>query len=94
MPIWQLDGSRTFGAVLPERVQRIASYVALAVLFLSGWFFFALILLFLMPRAPNVPPLDRYSELSRSRKVAFAGVLVMLALTYVFNFQVYAAFLP
>lgn len=93
MPVWQLDGSRTFSAVLPERLQKIASYVALAVLFLTGWFFFALILLFLMPRAPNVPPLDRYSPLTRSRKLAFAGVLLMLALTYVVNFQVYAAFL-
>lgn len=94
MPIWQLDGSRTFSALLPERVQRIASYVALAVLFLTGWFFFGLILLFLMPRAPNIPPLDRYSPLTRSRKAASIGVLVMLALTYVVNFQVYAALLP
>jgi len=94
MPIWQLDGSRTFSALLPERAQRIASYIGLAVLFLTGWFFFAFILLLLMPRAPNIPPLDQYSPLTRSRKLAFVGVLLMLALTYVVNFQVYAAFLP
>lgn len=94
MPIWQLDGSRTFSAVLPERVQRIASYVALAVLFLTGYLLFAVILLFLVPRTPNVPPLDRYSPLSRSRKLAFAVVLLMLALTYVVNLQIYAVFLP
>jgi len=94
MPIWQLDGSRTFSALLPERAQRIASYIGLAVLFLTGWFFFAFILLLLMPRAPNIPPLDQYSPLTRSRKLAFVGVLLMLVLTYVVNFQVYAALLP
>ncbi len=97
MPIWQLDGSRTFGALLPERAQRIASYVALVVLFVSGWFSFAFILLLFMyglPRASSIPLLDRCSPLSRSRKAAFVGVLLMLALTYVFNFQVYAAILP
>ncbi|MFB0550996.1 MAG: site-2 protease family protein [Nitrososphaeria archaeon] len=94
MPVWQLDGSKTFNAVLPRRVQKIVSYAALAVLFLTGWFFFAFILLFLMPRTPHVPPLDRYSPLTRSRKLAFVGALFMLGLTYVVNFQVYAAFLP
>ena len=82
-PIWQLDGGRIFRSVLTAKQHKIASYISLAVLALTGYFFFALLLLLLMPRAPDIPPLDQVSPLSRSRKLAFISIFIIIVLSFV-----------
>jgi len=83
LPIWQLDGSKIFRSLLSPRQHRIANYVSLAVLAASGHFFIALLLLLLMSRAPDIPPLDEVSPLSRGRKLAFIAVILMMVVSFV-----------
>ncbi|MCD6592339.1 MAG: site-2 protease family protein [Thaumarchaeota archaeon] len=83
LPIWQLDGSKIFRSVLTARQFRIVSYVALAVLAVTGYFFIAILFYLLMSRMPDIPPLDEVSPLSRGRKLAFFLVLIMIVLSFV-----------
>ena len=83
LPIWQLDGSKIFRSLLTPRQHRIASYASLAFLAIMGYFFIAILFLLLMSRAPDVPPLDDISPLSRGRKFLFIAVLIMIALSFV-----------
>ena len=79
-PIWQLDGSKVFRSVLNPRQHRIANYVSLLILAVAGYIVFALLLLLLMSKTPDIPPLDEASPLSRGRKIAFIAVIPMIIL--------------
>lgn len=83
LPIWQLDGGRIFRSVLTRKQHLVASYVAIGLLAVSGYIPFAILLLFLMPRSVDIAPLDQYSPLSKWRKISFAGVFLLIALTFV-----------
>lgn len=82
-PAWQLDGGRIFRSFLSRRQHRIAGYASAAILMISGYFFFALLILFMMPRTPDVAPLDQVSPLSKGRKIAVTLVVAIMALTFV-----------
>ncbi len=82
-PVWQLDGGRIFRSLLNARQHRIASYISIGVLALTGYLFFAILLLILMPRTPDIAPLDQVSPLSRMRRLAFIAVFAIMVLTFV-----------
>lgn len=82
-PAWQLDGGRIFRSFLSSRQHRIAGYISVAILAITGYFFFAILILLLMPRTPDIPPLDQVSQLSKGRKTAIMLVIAMLILTFV-----------
>jgi len=83
MPIWQLDGGRIFRSFLSPRQHMIASYIALGLLILAGYYFMAILLILMMGRTVDVPPLDDVSPLSRWRKISLIGLAVMFALSFV-----------
>jgi membrane-associated protease RseP (regulator of RpoE activity) len=83
MPIWQLDGGRIFRSFLTRRQHMIASYLALGVLVLSGYYFMALLLILMMGRSVDIVPLDDVSPLSRWRKVSLLGLAAILMLSFV-----------
>jgi len=87
LPVWQLDGGHISRATFGEKGHKYSAVVAFAVLLLSQYWGFALLLLVFMlaSRRPllGVEPLDDVSPLSRSRKALFASTLVMLALSFV-----------
>jgi membrane-associated protease RseP (regulator of RpoE activity) len=83
MPIWQLDGGRIFRSFLTRRQHQIASYLALGVLVLSGYYFMALLLILMMGRSVDIVPLDDVSPLSRWRKVSLLGLAAILVLSFV-----------
>ncbi|MEM2495853.1 MAG: site-2 protease family protein [Nitrososphaerota archaeon] len=82
-PAWQLDGGRIFRSFLTVRQHRIAGYLSAAVLALTGYLFFAILILLIMPRTPDIAPLDQVSPLSYKRKLAVIGVVAILAVTFV-----------
>jgi len=87
LPVWQLDGGHISRATLGNRGHKLTGLVGFGILFLAGYYGFAILLVLFMlaSRRPmeGVEPLDDVSPLSPSRKVLFALSLVMLVLTFV-----------
>jgi membrane-associated protease RseP (regulator of RpoE activity) len=88
LPIWQLDGGRVFRSFLSRKEHKIASYIAIIFMSITGYWLMALLLLFMMPQTIDIPPLDEYSPLSKSRKIALSIVILILILTYVPMFPI------
>jgi len=84
-PAWQLDGGHIVRSFLTGRKHQIATYISIAIMFLLGFTFMALLILFLSYRMPEVRPLDDVSPLSRNRKVAFFLILALTALLWFFT---------
>jgi len=86
LPIWQLDGGHISRAVFGANGHRIATIVGIAVLFVSGYGFFAVFLLLWMLAnrqvMKGVEPLDDVSPLALSRRLLFLAVLGILALCF------------
>ncbi|MEN2975188.1 MAG: site-2 protease family protein [Candidatus Caldarchaeales archaeon] len=82
-PAWQLDGGRIFRSFLSRRQHKIAGYVTVAILAVTGYFFFALLILLMMPRTPDIAPLDQVSPLSKGRKLAVGLVILIIILTFI-----------
>jgi len=87
LPVWQLDGGHISRATFGDQGHKFTALIGFGVLFLAGYWGFALLLLFFMfaSRRPleGVEPLDDVSPLSKSRKALFALALVMLVLSFV-----------
>ncbi|MCS6770261.1 MAG: site-2 protease family protein [Candidatus Caldarchaeum sp.] len=83
MPVWQLDGGRIFRSFLSRRQHVIASYIAIGVLVITGYYFMALLLILMMGRNIDIVPLDDVSPLSFWRKVSLVGLAAMLVLSFV-----------
>ena len=87
LPVWQLDGGHITRAIFGDKGHRIAALVGFAVLFLGGYWGFALLLIVFMflSRRPleGVEPLDDISPLSMSRKLLYAVALLMLVFCFV-----------
>lgn len=86
LPVWQLDGGHISRAIFGRQGHRVATFIGLGVLFLTGYWFFAFFLLLMMLGRKGllaVEPLDDISPLSASRRGAFLLALAMFALTFV-----------
>ncbi len=87
LPVWQLDGGHVARAVLGPKGHKISSMAGLGLLFFSGYWFFALFLLFFMMAGrrswTGAEPLDDVSPLSNSRKISFAIFLVIPVICFV-----------
>lgn len=89
VPAWQLDGGHVSRAVFGPGGHRVASVLGLALLFLAGYYPFALLVLafmFFSRRGfAGVEPLDDISPVSDSRKLLYVLALVMLVLTFAYS---------
>jgi membrane-associated protease RseP (regulator of RpoE activity) len=87
LPVWQLDGGHITRAVFGDKGHRLAAIAEFGVLFVAGYWGFALMLIVFMfiSRRPleGVEPLDDISPLSNSRRLLFGVALVMLLLCFV-----------
>ena len=86
LPVWQLDGGHIARATFGDKGHKLIALLGFGMLFLAGYWGFALILLFFMfiSRRPfeGVEPLDDVSPLSKSRKILFAVAILMLVLCF------------
>jgi membrane-associated protease RseP (regulator of RpoE activity) len=87
LPVWQLDGGHISRAMWGEKGHRYASLVGLGVLFATGYWFFALFLLFWMLGSrrgwSGAEPLDDVSPLSLGRRLLYPAALIILGLSFV-----------
>lgn len=81
LPAGQLDGGHIFRAVLGEK-QKYAGWIAIFIMILTGWWFFAFIILFLMGMM-HPPPLNDNSKLDAKRRWIFLLAIVILVLSYI-----------
>lgn len=81
LPAGQLDGGHIFRAVLGNK-QKYAGWIAIFIMILTGWWFFALIILFLMGTM-HPPPLNDETEIDYKRKLLFIFAIVILILCFI-----------
>jgi len=80
LPTGMLDGGHIIRVLLGNKTRTILSYAAILTLLLIGAWLMAILVLFLS-RYPHPGSLDDVSQLSKSRKVAAIGLIVIFVLT-------------
>lgn len=81
LPAGQLDGGHIFRAVLGNK-QKYAGWIAIFIMILTGWWFFAIIILFLMGTM-HPPPLNDETEIDYKRKLLFILAIAILILCFI-----------
>jgi len=81
LPAGQLDGGHIFRAVLGEK-QKYAGWIAVFIMIFTGWWFFAIIIVFMMGML-HPPPLNDYTKLDTKRRLLFLAALTILILCYI-----------
>ncbi len=81
VPAGMLDGGHVTRSFLGERTRRILAYIAIALLFMMGpWFYFMAILALFFSNVRHPGPLDDVSRLTRGRKLAMAALFIIFLL--------------
>jgi len=80
LPAWQLDGGHLARTILGPKLHSYATYGSMAILVLLDFWLMAILILFLSSRNPSANPLDDISPLSKNRKLAYLGVLILAVL--------------
>ncbi len=80
LPAWQLDGGHLARTLLGPKLHRYATYGSMAILVLLDFWLMAILILIMSSRNPSANPLDDISPLSRNRKLAYTGVIVLAVL--------------
>lgn len=84
LPVWQLDGGHVTRALFGEKGLKLASVIGILVAFVTGFWFFGLLIMFFMMNAPRViGTLDNVSPLTRLRRLIGSFAYVILALSAV-----------
>jgi len=81
LPAGQLDGGHIFRAFLGEK-QKWAGWIAVMIMVFTGWFFFAIIIMFMMGMQ-HPPPLNDATPLDMRRKLLFFIAIIILVLCYI-----------
>ena len=81
LPAGQLDGGHIFRAFLGEK-QKWAGWIAVMIMIFTGWFFFAIIIMFMMGMQ-HPPPLNDATPLDMKRKLLFFIAIVILIVCYI-----------
>ena len=80
LPAWQLDGGHMARTLLGPKIHRYATFGSIGVLILLDYFIMAILILVMSYRNPSATPLDDVSPLSRNRKFAYIGIIVLALL--------------
>lgn len=79
LPAWQLDGGHIANSAVSPRVHQILTFASIVIMFVTGLYLMAILILLLYGRAPALRPLDDVSPLSNTRKVIFILTWVLAA---------------
>lgn len=80
LPAWQLDGGHMARSVLPEKWHRIATILSALIMAFLGFILMALLVLFFSYGQREIRPLDDVSTVSKSRKLIYVLIIVMIIL--------------
>ncbi len=80
MPAWHLDGGHMARTFFGAKWHRYSTYGSLVVLALIGFEFAAIMIYFLSRRGLSAHPLDDMSPISKNRKLAYLGIIVLAVL--------------
>lgn len=81
LPAGQLDGGHIFRAALGEK-QKYAGWIAVIIMVITGWVFFAIIIVFIMGMM-HPPPLNDDTKLDNKRKVLSVLALSILIACFI-----------
>ncbi len=87
LPAGQLDGGHIARAVLGDK-QRYASWIAVFIMIFTGWFFFAILILFVIGMV-HPPPLNDLVDLGVKRKLLSIVALIILIICFI-PFPIYS----
>jgi membrane-associated protease RseP (regulator of RpoE activity) len=77
LPAWQLDGGHMARTLLGSKMHRYATYGSMAILVLLNYWLMAILIFVMSSRNPSASPLDDVSPLSRNRKLAYIGIIIL-----------------
>lgn len=80
LPAWQLDGGHMARTLLGPKLHKYATYGSMAILVLLDFWLMAILILVLSSKNPSANPLDDISPLTKNRKLAYVGVIVLAIL--------------
>jgi membrane-associated protease RseP (regulator of RpoE activity) len=80
LPAWQLDGGHMARTLVGPKIHKYATFGSIGVLILLDYFIMAILILVMSYRTPSATPLDDISPLSRNRKIAYIGIIVLAIL--------------
>ncbi len=80
LPAWQLDGGHMARTLLGQKLHRYATYGSMGILVLLNYWLMAMFILVLSSKNPSANPLDDISPLTRNRKLAYCGIIVLAVL--------------
>ncbi len=80
LPAWQLDGGHMARTLLGPKLHRYATYGSMAILVLLDFWMMAILILILSSRSPSANPLDDISPLTKNRKLAYLGIIILAIL--------------
>jgi membrane-associated protease RseP (regulator of RpoE activity) len=80
LPAWQLDGGHMARTLLGAKLHRYATYGSMAILVLLDFWMMAILILILSSRSPSANPLDDISPLTKNRKLAYLGIIILAIL--------------
>jgi Zn-dependent protease len=80
MPAWQLDGGHMARTFFGAKWHKYSTYASLGILAIIGFEFAAIMIYFLSRRGLSAFPLDDISPISKNRKLAYLGIIVLAVL--------------
>jgi membrane-associated protease RseP (regulator of RpoE activity) len=94
LPAWQLDGGHMARTLLGQKIHRYATYGSMLVLILLNYWIMAILILVMSAKNPSATPLDDISPLTRNRKLAYVGIIVLAILCAPLPSGLFSGILP
>jgi membrane-associated protease RseP (regulator of RpoE activity) len=94
LPAWQLDGGHMARTLLGQKIHRYATYGSMLVLILLNYWIMAILILVMSAKNPSATPLDDISPLTRNRKLAYVGIIILAILCAPLPSGLFSGILP
>ena len=94
LPAWQLDGGHMARTLLGQKIHRYATYGSMLVLVLLNFWLMAVLILVMSTKNPSATPLDDISPITRNRKIAYIGIIILAFLCAPLPSGLFSGLLP